>query len=219
MSQQFPQNQPQPQPQPPYGGFVAQPPKQKKPFFKRTWVLVTGAIVGVFIVIGAVNGGGDTTAATSADSPATSAPVAPKAKASAKPSVPASEAPATTQAPAPVEEVKCTGNRNDPCTVKLGVAFTVGKHTMSRGWKLKTQEYLGTQIVGTLAMTSDDTDPSTAFFTVKFLKGSQVVANFQCSSSELEKGQTEEIECHNMSDVSKPLKAGSYNKITAEADF
>jgi hypothetical protein len=34
------------------------PPKQKKPFFKRTWVIVTGSIIAVIIVISAVNGGG-----------------------------------------------------------------------------------------------------------------------------------------------------------------
>lgn len=34
--------------------------KQKKPFFKRTWVIVIGAILGVFIIIGIAGGGGST---------------------------------------------------------------------------------------------------------------------------------------------------------------
>ena len=45
------------------------------------------------------------------------------------------------------------------------------------------------------------------------------LANFQCSSNELEPGQTEDIECFNMSDVCKVLKTGSYTRITAAADF
>jgi hypothetical protein len=34
--------------------------KPKKPFFKRTWVIVTGAVLGVFVVIGIASGGGST---------------------------------------------------------------------------------------------------------------------------------------------------------------
>jgi hypothetical protein len=226
MSQQYPQD-PQSQypaggpPQPGYQAPAGAPPgwsppkPPKKPFFKRTWFIVVASIVGLIVLVSVIPSNGDGTTASTASDPSTSAPIQ-QPKASTKPSA---SAPATTQAPKAPEVAKCTGSRNDPCPVKLGVAYTVGKHTMSRGWKLKTQEYVGTQLVGTLTMTSDDDEPSTAFFTVKFLKGNQVVANFQCSSSELEKGQTEDIECHNMSDVTKPLKAGTYDKITAEADF
>jgi hypothetical protein len=47
--------------QPVQGGMPIHPPvqpKQKKPFFKRTWVIVTGSILAVFLVIGIANGGG-----------------------------------------------------------------------------------------------------------------------------------------------------------------
>ena len=85
-------------------------------------------------------------------------------------------------------------------------------------WKLKTEDYLGTKLVGKLTNVSGD--PSTAFFTVRFLKGTNLVANFQCSSSsELQPAQSEDIECINMSDTEKTLKPGRYDKITAEADF
>jgi hypothetical protein len=215
-------NQPQYGAQPPFQtpppGW--QPPKPpKKPFFKRTWVIVTGAVLAVFIIIGIFSGGGNNTTSTgggatetaATSAPATSAP-ATQPKTSAKPTT--TKAPSTTQPPA---ETTCTGNRNDPCVVKLGVAFTVGKHQMGKGWKLKTAEFSGTQLAGTVTNVADEA--STAFFTVKFLKGNQVVANFQCSSSELESHQSEDIECYNMSDTTRTLKAGSYNKITAEADF
>jgi hypothetical protein len=217
-----PANYPQNPNQPQYGGqppFQSPPPgwqspkPPKKPFFKRTWVIVTGAVLAVFIIIGIFSGGGNNTGSTgggATETPATSAP-ATQPKTSAKPTT---KPPATTQPPA---GTTCTGNRNDPCVVKLGVAFTVGKHQMGKGWKLKTEEYVGTKLAGTVTNVADKA--STAFFTVKFLKENQVVANFQCSSSELEPRQSEDIECYNMSDTTRTLKAGSYNKITAEADF
>jgi hypothetical protein len=221
MSQQD-QNQPQYQGQQP--PIVAPPgwtpPKPpKKPFYKRTWFIVVASIVGLIVLVSVIPSNGDGDSATSADT-TTSAPTAAASqpKASAKPTT---KTPAITPAPTatqPPADTQCTGNRNDPCPVKLGTAFTVGKHRMEKGWKLQTEEYLGTKIVGSITNVSDDA--SMAYFHVKFLKGNQVLANFQCASTgDLEAKQAEDIECVNMSDTQKSLKKGSYDKITAEADF
>jgi hypothetical protein len=222
MSQQN-QNQPQYQGQqppivPPPGWTPPKPPK--KPFYKRTWFIVVASIVGLIVLVSIIPSNGDSDSASTTDDTTTSAPTAPASqpKASANPTT---KEPATTQAPTatqPPADTQCTGNRNDPCPVKLGTAFTVGKHKMEKGWKLQTEEYLGTKIVGTITNVSDDA--SMAYFHVKFLKGNQVLANFQCASTgDLEAKQTEDIECVNMSDTQKSLKKGSYDKITAEADF
>jgi hypothetical protein len=64
--QNYGQQQPAPNPaygqQPPGPGHgqwqAPQPPAPKKPFFKRTWVIVTGAVLAVFVVIGVASGGG-----------------------------------------------------------------------------------------------------------------------------------------------------------------
>jgi hypothetical protein len=72
--QQHPGNFVQQQPAPPQGNWqpgwqqpgMPTPPKQKKPFFKRTWVIVTGAVLLIFIVIGIANGGGSTSPNTDA---------------------------------------------------------------------------------------------------------------------------------------------------------
>lgn len=233
MSQQYPQDVQQPQypgggPGGPQQGWqqhgyqpgAVKPPK--KPFFKRVWVIVTGSVIALFVVVGIAGGGGSSNNAASTTDTKPSAPAAPapsaKAPASTKPSAnakPATKAPATSQAPT---NTACEGSRNDPCPVTLGVGFTVGKHKLEGGWKLKTEEYVGTKLIGKLSNVSDE--PSTAFFTVRFLKGNDLIANFQCtSSSELQPHQSEDIECFNMSDVQKPLKKGSYDKITAQADF
>ena len=222
MSPQYPQDPNRPQEPPP--GYVL---KKKTHKFRNFVVLPFVGLIALIVVISAASGGGGGTspsAATSSD-PTTTAPArqpqasttpsakAPTTKAPTK--VPTTQAPKATQPPA---KDTCTGSRNDPCPVKLGVAFTVGKHTMAKGWRLKTEEYVGTKLIGTIKMTDPD-GPSTAFFTVKFLNGSSVRANFQCSSSDLETNQSEDIECYNMSDTEKSLAKGTYDRITAEADF
>jgi hypothetical protein len=105
--------------------------------------------------------------------------------------------------------------RNEPRPVKLGKAFTLGKHQMNTGWKVAYQEYLGTKITGTVTNVSKST--STAFFHVKFLNGKSVVANMQCASDDLEPGQSQAIECLNT--VTGEGKLPKYTSITAEADF
>ena len=77
---QQPPGQPQGQPLgQPVGSPLGQPqwqpgmpppnlPKQKKPFFKRTWVIVSGAIIAVFVIVGIANGG-STPANNAADTP------------------------------------------------------------------------------------------------------------------------------------------------------
>lgn len=213
MSQQYPQHSSAPI----QGGAPGfQPPKQKKPFVKRTWVLVLASVFVILVVIGLVNGGSDTAptgTAPSATAPrATVKPTLPTGKVSTV--VPSAKAPV---APTTQAEAKCAGSRNDPCTVVLGVAFTIGKHQLGKGWKLKEDQFLGTSLVGTITNVSDES--STAFFTVKFLKGTKVVANFSCNSNGLEPQQDEDISCFNTSDASRSIKKGSYDKITAEADF
>jgi hypothetical protein len=105
--------------------------------------------------------------------------------------------------------------RNDPRPVTPGKAFTIGKHTMVDGWKVDYQEILGSQVVGTVTNTSKST--STAWFSIKFLKGSTVLANFDCLTEELEPGQSQEVECYNS--VTTTKRVTGWNKVTAEATF
>ncbi|WP_432879889.1 hypothetical protein ACQPYH_34030 [Kribbella sp. CA-245084] len=108
--------------------------------------------------------------------------------------------------------------RNEPRPVQVGKAFTIGKHQLDAGWKLKYTEYIGTSLTGTVTNVSKST--STAIFSVKFLKGSQVVGNMQCTSNELEPGQQEAVECLNTVDgAASLLGKGAYDKVTAEATF
>lgn len=108
-----------------------------------------------------------------------------------------------------------TQTRNDPRPVTPGKAFTIGKHTMATGWKVEYAEYVGSQVVGTVTNSSKST--STAFFSIKFLKGATVLANFDCHTEELEPTQSQQVECYNSVTTTKRLTG--WDKVTAEATF
>lgn len=103
--------------------------------------------------------------------------------------------------------------RNDPREVTPGQAFTIGKHRLNAGWKITHTEYIGSKLVGQVANVSNST--STAFFSVKFLKDTTVIANFQCSTEELEPHQVQQVECYNA--VTTTDRVTGWTKVTAEA--
>jgi hypothetical protein len=111
---------------------------------------------------------------------------------------------------------KAPADRGQPRPVTVGKAFTIGKHRLDAGWKVTYQEYLGSKVTGQVTNVSDKT--STAIFHIKFLKGSKVVANMQCTSGDLEPGQSEDVECLNMVDGAGDQRI-TYDKVTAEATF
>jgi hypothetical protein len=106
-------------------------------------------------------------------------------------------------------------DRGAPRAVAVGKAFTIGKHRFEPGWKVSNEAYIGPRISGTVTNVSEDT--STAFFHIKVLKGSKVVANFQCNTNDLEPKQSEDVDCYNSVDNSGKL--GKYDRVTAEATF
>jgi hypothetical protein len=206
MSEHHPNTAQQPrQDPPPPGGSPppgypapAYPPPPKKTHKFRNFVVFPFLGLIALIVVIAATGGGDSTnpnAATSGEPTSTAATKPPVKPSATEPTQPES--------------------RNDPRVVTPGKAFVLGQHKLNTGWKLTYQEYLGTQLVGTLTNVGDDS--SSAFFHVKFLKGSTVLANFQCMSDDLEVGQTQQIECFNS--VTSTKRVTGWDKVTAEADF
>lgn len=196
MSDQYP-----PQGEPQYPGQPQQqpyaygpPPKKKKTHkFRNFFVLPLAALI-VIIVIASVagGGGGDNSSAPNATNDTTTE---------------------TTSKTTTTEAVP--EDRSQPRVVKLGQAFTIGKHRLNAGWKMQYQEYLGTSLIGSVTNVSKDT--STAFFSVKVLKGNSVLANFQCSTEELEPNQVQQVDCFNQVTTTQRVKG--WDKITAEATF
>ncbi|MGY4769027.1 hypothetical protein ACXC9Q_19110 [Kribbella sp. CWNU-51] len=195
-SQHHPPNAQQVPQSPPPGGYP--PPPKKTHKFRNFVVFPFLGLIALIVIMAAAGGGGDST------NPNTATGGEATGTATTKPSA----QPSTTEQSEPED-------RNAPRVVTPGKAFVLGNHRLNTGWKLTYQEYLGTQLVGSLTNVGDDT--STAFFHVKFLKGSTVLANFQCASDDLEVGQAEQIECYNS--VTSTKRLTGWDKVTAEADF
>ena len=166
--------------------YYGPPPKKKTHKFRNFIVLPFLAFIVLIVVIVAASGGDSGTSPGTATDDAT-----------------------TKSAAAPED-------RGQPRPVTVGKAFTIGKHRLDNGWKLTHQEYIGSQVTGTVTNVSKDT--STAIFHIKFLKGNTVVGNMQCTTNDLEPGQSEAVECLNTVTGAANI-AGKYDKVTAEATF
>ncbi len=107
-------------------------------------------------------------------------------------------------------------DRNAPREVTPGKAFTIGSHKVLDGWKVKADSSLGEaefQVTGKAKNVSEAT--STMFIHIKFInKSGEVLGNVDCSTGDLEPGQTERMSC-----LSNGQYTSKYDKVTAEADF
>lgn len=107
-------------------------------------------------------------------------------------------------------------DRNAPREVTPGKAFTIGSHKVLDGWKVKADTSLGDaefNVTGKAKNVSEAT--STMFIHFKFIsKSGEVLGNVECSTSDLEPGQTETMSC-----LSNGKYTEKYDKLTAEADF
>jgi hypothetical protein len=178
---------PGPYPQPgPYG----QPPQPQKK--RRTWLIVLLVILALMLIgiVGCVALIG--TAGKAVDEAVT-------------------EVSASQEASEQAEE-----DRNAPREVTPGKAFTIGSHKVLDGWNVKADSSLGDaefQVTGKAKNVSEAT--STMFIHIKFIsKSGEVLGNVDCSTGDLEPGQTERMNC--LSDGQYTSKC---DKVTAEADF
>ena len=116
---------------------------------------------------------------------------------------------------ASAESQQAEDDRNAPREVKAGKAFTVGSHKTLAGWAVKQDTSLGDaqfNVTGKVKNGSHAT--STAFIHFKFIDSSgEVLGSVECSSGDLEPGQTQALTC--ISDG----KYGKYKTVTAEATF
>ncbi len=110
------------------------------------------------------------------------------------------------------ESVGESAARSEPREVSVGKAFSIGKHQTLAGWTVSNEAGMFS-VAGKVKNVSDST--STAFVHFKFLsKGGEVLGNVQCSSSDLEPGQTQVLTC-----ISDGRFSKAYAKVTAEATF
>ena len=187
-----PSGTPEPSAQGPYPqpGPYGQPPQPQKK--RRTWLIVLLVILGLMLIgiVGCVALIG--TAGKAVDEAVT-------------------EVSASQEASQQAEE-----DRNAPREVTPGKAFTIGSHKVLDGWNVKADSSLGDaefQVTGKAKNVSEAT--STMFIHIKFIdKSGEVLGNVDCSTGDLEPGQTERMSC-----VSNGQYTSKYDKVTAEADF
>jgi len=86
-----------------------------------------------------------------------------------------------------------SGDDGSPVTVTEGKAFEFGNWKAQAGWKIGSS-FLGYEVKGlTIENTKNEADQ--AFFEIKLLNGKDVVAVIDCTTDEIEAGQTIRPNC------------------------
>lgn len=108
-----------------------------------------------------------------------------------------------------------------PTEVTAGEAFEHDGYKIAGGWKVAQEEFGNgltlENVKVTVAEADEDLPDSgrTALLTFRFYKGNEVLAEVQCSSNEMQVGETSRMDCLSMS--SNPAKG--YNTIKVSDAF
>ena len=110
------------------------------------------------------------------------------------------------------EEESESGGVNNAVTVTEGEAFDVRGFNYAEGWKI-SEEYGSVEITG-LKVTNNRDERDSAIVEIKFMKGSEIAASVDCSSDQLQPGQTATLDC-----FSADALPEDYDKITINDTF
>lgn len=103
-------------------------------------------------------------------------------------------------------------DNNTPSEIDYGKEFTHDEWTVAGGWSVK-KDVLGDAEVAA-KVTNDAGEARSALLTINFLKGSEVVMSVDCSSPELEAGQSAKLSCLSTDDFAK-----KYDTVTVQDAF
>lgn len=91
--------------------------------------------------------------------------------------------------------------QNDtPTVVQAGKAFAHDKFKVKPGWKVVKEQYVHSPTIKALKVTNTGGDKRIAQLTFRFYKGKNVLAEVECSSNEMQKGETSALDCFSTSD-------------------
>lgn len=110
------------------------------------------------------------------------------------------------------EESEVGGTQN-ALTIEEGKAFDVRGFEYADGWKVADDGLGGTTIEG-LKVTNNRDSADTALVEIKFMKGDEILASVDCSSDQLQKGQSATLSC-----IGATEKAEGYDRITINDTF
>lgn len=105
-----------------------------------------------------------------------------------------------------------SGGVNNAVTIKEGEAFDVRGFNYAAGWKVEEQ-FDSVDITG-LKVTNNRTDRDGAIVEIKFMKGSEIAASADCTTDQLQPGQTATLNC-----ISADSLPADYDKITINDAF
>ena len=86
-----------------------------------------------------------------------------------------------------------------PAVVKAGKPFDHDNFKVKPGWKVVKEAYVNTPTIKNLKVTNTGGPKRTAQLTFRFYKGKNVLAEVECSSNEMQKGETSALDCFSTS--------------------
>ena len=104
------------------------------------------------------------------------------------------------------------GGADNPLTIVEGKAFEVDGFNYAAGWKLVGSQF-GLDIKN-LKVTNNREDEDSALVEIKFMKGSEVVADADCTSDPITVGQTVTLTC-----ISADKLPKNFDEITINDTF
>lgn len=89
-----------------------------------------------------------------------------------------------------------------PKEVQEGKAFEHDGYAIAAGWKVGEEEYFGTTILN-MKVTAKEADDDaaggrTAWLTFRFYKGTDVLLEVNCTSNEMQVGETSKMDCSSL---------------------
>ena len=98
--------------------------------------------------------------------------------------------------------------KNDtPTVVKEGAPFTHDNFKVKPGWKLTKDQFGGYAGVKGLTVTNTGGNQRTALFTLRLYKGKSVLAEIECDSNEMQKGEVSKLDCSSTDKLPKSYSA------------
>lgn len=92
------------------------------------------------------------------------------------------------------KEIKEEEANDKPKPVAAGAAFTHDDFDVAAGWKVAAEQFGGTTIKG-LRVTNNADEARHAQLTFTFVKGQENLGEIECSSNELQPGQSSRMDC------------------------
>jgi hypothetical protein len=97
------------------------------------------------------------------------------------------------------KELDKEAQNDKPTAVAEGTAFEHDGYAIAKGWKVAPEQFGGTTVKGLTVTLKDDQGISgggrTALLTFRLYDGSNVAGEIECSSNEMQEGESSQIDC------------------------